>query len=424
MASASTTRQVGRRLVESAALTIISIGFLQAFLLDGLVPALRVDSASMAPALLGPHFDLRCPACGFEFDADASSADVAARWRCPNCRGSSSLEDAPLRAGNRLLVNRAAYLLGQPKRGDIVVLDCPDAPGPCVKRIVGLPGETVELRGGDVWIDGVIARKSFAQWQSRRILVCDNQPAPATKTADFVWRSETGSRGDWIQTDGIWKATSSQSSADFPWLVLTGSTSGTAPAAIWDDLPYNINESRALNPAPDGSLACRVALTGGGKLMVRATAGGKSVLATYRLDDHSLLLEIDGQQVAACQIPTAENPRSFELVVVDAQVLVAADDRPLLAVELDALSKTESASPVWAISVADGASAKIEHLRVFRDVYYVPPPDHPGPWQLSEDEFFALGDNASVSKDSRHWPVGAVRRRHLQGPAVIMTPSR
>jgi len=37
----------------------------------------------------------------------------------------------------------------------VVVLCCPDdASTYCVKRIVGLPGETVEIRDGQLWIDG------------------------------------------------------------------------------------------------------------------------------------------------------------------------------------------------------------------------------------------------------------------------------
>ena len=55
-----------------------------------------------------------------------------------------------LRAGDRLLVNRLAYRLSPPRRGDIVLLRDPQRPGfECIKRIVGLPGERLPVDGGD-----------------------------------------------------------------------------------------------------------------------------------------------------------------------------------------------------------------------------------------------------------------------------------
>jgi signal peptidase I len=71
--------------------------------------------------------------------------------------------------GDVLLVSRLAYVLrlpftdvvlarlGSPRRGDVVVLRDPTAPGRrLVKRVVGLPGETVELREQVLLVDGVV----------------------------------------------------------------------------------------------------------------------------------------------------------------------------------------------------------------------------------------------------------------------------
>ncbi len=57
-----------------------------------------------------------------------------------------------------LIVSRANYLLGDPQRGDIVVFDPPGDDGTpneplLIKRLIGLPGETVSLRDGQVYID-------------------------------------------------------------------------------------------------------------------------------------------------------------------------------------------------------------------------------------------------------------------------------
>lgn len=72
---------------------------------------------------------------------------------------------------DRVIVNRLSYRLGDIERGDIVVFEVP--PGEpitsvdgqqvkeLIKRVVGLPGETVELRDGDVYIDGRLLEEPY-----------------------------------------------------------------------------------------------------------------------------------------------------------------------------------------------------------------------------------------------------------------------
>jgi signal peptidase I len=60
-----------------------------------------------------------------------------------------------LSPGERLCVDRTAFLFRAPTRGEVVVFRCPDqADTLCVKRVVGLPGEAVALMGGEVFING------------------------------------------------------------------------------------------------------------------------------------------------------------------------------------------------------------------------------------------------------------------------------
>lgn len=54
----------------------------------------------------------------------------------------------------RLIIDKISYRLHAPQRNDIVVLSKPDMSEMLVKRIVGLPGETIEIRRGIVYIDG------------------------------------------------------------------------------------------------------------------------------------------------------------------------------------------------------------------------------------------------------------------------------
>jgi signal peptidase I len=80
------------------------------------------------------------------------------------------------RFDDRVVANRLAYRFGDPKRGQIVVFTAPRAAERCgaqdggstfVKRIVGLPGETVSERGGVIYINGQRLVEPYVE-QSRR----------------------------------------------------------------------------------------------------------------------------------------------------------------------------------------------------------------------------------------------------------------
>lgn len=61
-----------------------------------------------------------------------------------------------IEVGDRLIGLRLTYYFGSPERGDIVIFKCPkqgeDYNKLYVKRVIGLPGETVEIKAGAVWI--------------------------------------------------------------------------------------------------------------------------------------------------------------------------------------------------------------------------------------------------------------------------------
>ncbi len=88
----------------------------------------------------------------------------------------------------RLVVEKISYRLHLPERGDIVVLkppnwqplrldqritawfctvlplDCAsEIPDPLIKRVVGLPGETIEIRDGNVYIDGLLLEEPYLE---------------------------------------------------------------------------------------------------------------------------------------------------------------------------------------------------------------------------------------------------------------------
>lgn len=68
---------------------------------------------------------------------------------------SGSMEETVM-AGDRIMINRLAYIAKEPQRGDIVAFYYPDDGETLyLKRVMGLPGETIEGIDGYVYIDGV-----------------------------------------------------------------------------------------------------------------------------------------------------------------------------------------------------------------------------------------------------------------------------
>ena len=60
-----------------------------------------------------------------------------------------------LYAGYRVMTEKISYYLHAPRRGDVVVIERPEKEGNLIKRVMGLPGEIIEVRGGHTYIDGV-----------------------------------------------------------------------------------------------------------------------------------------------------------------------------------------------------------------------------------------------------------------------------
>jgi len=67
--------------------------------------------------------------------------------------GNSMLDT--LLPNERLIVSRLSYIIGEPQRGDIIVFQYPRDPNrDFVKRIIGMPGETISIQNNHIFIDG------------------------------------------------------------------------------------------------------------------------------------------------------------------------------------------------------------------------------------------------------------------------------
>ncbi|ACK73051.1 signal peptidase I [Gloeothece citriformis PCC 7424] len=79
---------------------------------------------------------------------------------------SSSMEPT-LQINDRLIIEKISYHLREPKRGDIIVFSPTEAliqqnfKDAFIKRVIGLPGETVEVKGGRVYINGEALSENY-----------------------------------------------------------------------------------------------------------------------------------------------------------------------------------------------------------------------------------------------------------------------
>lgn len=92
-----------------------------------------------------------------------------------------------LQIGDRVLVNKLAYRFGEPARGDIVVFEAPPGEGnteikDLIKRVIALPGETVEGRDEAIYVDG---RRLDEPWLPNGHL--SREFGPERVPADHYW---------------------------------------------------------------------------------------------------------------------------------------------------------------------------------------------------------------------------------------------
>ena len=176
-----------RSLSESFISLFIAVLLFRTFAAEGYM----ISTGSMAPCLLGFHKRVECPTCkelfafGVAYDTDdPDDADELIRARsravCPNCGQTGiDLSEVPRNHGDQLLVNKQAYQYRSPRRWEIIVFRNPAKPTEAyVKRVVGLPGERLQLSDGDILIDGRLMRKDYEQQRAMRILVHNHNHRP------------------------------------------------------------------------------------------------------------------------------------------------------------------------------------------------------------------------------------------------------
>ncbi len=189
----------------------IVVAFILAFLFRAFVAeAFVIPTGSMAPTLMGAHKDTVCEHCGKQYQASASNefdSNSGARTEslviasaCPTCRGINAYDlvnnaNHGSFSGDRILVSKFDYVLHDPERWDVIVFKYPlNARMNYIKRLCGLPGEHILVKGGDVYVrksesePWTIARKPPHKIRAMRQAVADTQYQP-TELIEAGWPS-------------------------------------------------------------------------------------------------------------------------------------------------------------------------------------------------------------------------------------------
>jgi len=67
-----------------------------------------------------------------------------------------------LQSGEFVIVNKLAYVLGEPKVGDVIVFHFPRDPDQeYIKRVIGLPGDRISIKGGKVYVNGQLLEEHY-----------------------------------------------------------------------------------------------------------------------------------------------------------------------------------------------------------------------------------------------------------------------
>jgi signal peptidase I len=424
-----------------------------------------VPTGSMAPTLLGIHRTIVCPNCQMHFvtGMDDRGQSGPGQPVCPNC-GQTDI-DKRLGVscnGDRLLVQKYLFDLRPPRRWEVAVFHNPAEPSQAyVKRVVGLPEESILISGGDIFVNDRIARKTLAEQRAMRVLVYDNNFVPRDANRyprwEFRRRPVRGSArpASEIAEASSWRPVGSHfvhepaKVADevIDWILYRHwDPDRRGFGAIHDFCSYNgagdyrsentvtdLMIESSLAPGPDvRAVAVRFA-SGTDRFLVRVPVDGKIPLEVWR-NGKSVALTGFGEGLSSSPVSAPRFAR-LEASLMDQRFLVALDGRLLFdPIDYDQPSGAVVPQPNPVGLGVIGGAMEVADLRIYRDVYYTSTLAHSPrrpfgvdvPYQLGPGEFFVLGDNSPVSNDSRFWPGSPVVRAEmfLGKPFLVHLPSQ
>lgn len=314
------------------------------------------------------------------------------------------------------------------RRHDLVVVVPEGESEPFVKRVVGLPGEAVALRAGDLWIDGEL-------WRSPAGL-----PVPIAVFDDARDRLEV----DWRLTE-LWSrdgagwlldGTSVPEGADLGLAFLRLGLSDHRPASGGGRIEGRVHVADGrlefeVEPLDPG-FVLRAGLRERGdefELVLTPLEGAPRARAVLRRDSPE-----GREQLVVTELSWPAGRRRVALANVDDRLTLEVDGERVLTHDYDGNHFHPRDEALAGISMPTdrvflggrGGRARFSGVRVLRDLHYTARGEHGvgEAVQLGPDELFLLGDNSRESLDGRDWgptPRSAVVGRPL---AVVWPPSR
>lgn len=401
-----------------------------------------IDGGSMAESLVGEHFSPRCPDCGIRFRCDVQGTSVGDLLVCPNCGYRRVvIAEADRRDADRVRAvdrNTPPDSSAPPPvdRWSLVALrGTTDSQSLFVKRIVGTPGETLAIRDGDLFANDQILRKPLTVLRDVAILVHHDAYRPRLSgTLPARWSADDAT-SRW-QPESVGFAFTAASARDEPdWLVyrhwrcFESPRPRTEESPILDNDPFNPRASRELNDVRDLLLSFRMTPR-------ESARHPNGLLVSIRFEQIEPAIQIElyrdelrithGVQPARTKTLPASFRESqtslIEVAFFDQQVVAAIDNAEIVSIATTHTTLAAMERRVRPIRLgARDYALNIDDLKLARDIYYLPPASAIAnrAWRCAEplrqDEYFVLGDNPTISRDSRDPEFGSVPRDRMLG---------
>jgi type IV secretory pathway protease TraF len=328
-----------------------------------------------------------------------------------------------------------------------------------IKRLVGLPGEKFQVRDGEIWINGDIARKPFHLLRGMAIPVYDSDHVPKDSPKPFRWTSAKSSGWQPVNQGRRFQLKPNAAATNYDWLayrhLVRDPAGGWKEDHLRDELAYNATAEggRLIH---DVLLECQVKVRGSGTLSLALTDGLDDVLIELPVGVKGTgrVTQADVRHGGRTGYPTTSclefvwpTDQEVQLTAgfVDRRVFVVLAGTVIVQGTLDvkggemgreraSLHRALVTGGTGPVSIGGrGIDIEVSHLQLLRDIHYTDgdgretfPHGTQTPVSLDADQFFVLGDNTSSSYDSRCWKTGpAVRRDMLVGKAFFVhLPSR
>jgi signal peptidase I len=401
--------------------------------------AFVVPQGSMAPALIGRHFDVVCSRCGCEFPVSAttrlqkqerlelrnggmslSTSSDNQIGVCRNCRFEQPIgHDQPIAQGDRILIEK----LGRPQRWDLVVFHFPEEIDVTyIKRLIGMPGETVEIIGGDIFINGQREPKPAHVALEMWVPLSDSTlHRGAGHSFDDPWRPENP-KSKWRTLNGTWEFYGSDADSDGLVYSLPLTDEGSYSEQWTDRSSDKINYS-----VRDVAITCVLQrLSGTGGIGFHWACGDLAARARIAADGN-VQLSADGKDQPVRLDRPLLGGEQIQFAFRDGRAMLLVDRREVATIvvgpqDAEACRKPDdpNGESCRLGITADHVILQLSGIAVSRDVHYRsleegifgPNIGHGclgRPITLNSNEHYVLGDHSARSNDSRFW--GSVDKR-------------